>query len=92
MASRSSDLIDVPEHPSCMFEELQIVASFHTHPNTGPDYLQAPSQSDKRGVRDDLDLKGADYIGELVISARLIYLVQPDGTVAQVGPTSEILL
>jgi len=32
------DTIQVPPHRDCMFDSLEIVASFHTHPNTGSDY------------------------------------------------------
>ena len=88
----AGDLIDVPDHPFCEFAGSEIVATFHTHPNTGPEYIQEPSETDKRGVRNDLDLKGARYVGELVISERLIYLVQPAGTVVTVGSTNEILI
>lgn len=67
------------------------MATFHTHPNTGPDYLQEPSETDQRAVRDDPDLKGAEYAGELVISAEIIYLVTPTGQTREVGVTNEIL-
>src|SRR6267142_883499 len=50
--------IRVPDHPGCAVGATPIVASFHTHPNTGPEYLQEPSETDKRGVREDPDLKG----------------------------------
>ena len=52
------DTIQVPPHGNCIFDGLEIVASFHTHPNTGNDYLQEPGEADKRAVRDDPDLKG----------------------------------
>ena len=67
-----------------------IVATFHTHPNTGSDYLQAPSETDKRAVRDDPDLKGTFYQGELVISHETIYLIAPNGQVSEVGNTQEM--
>jgi hypothetical protein len=57
----AGNTIEVPPHPGCSVEGLEIIASFHTHPNTGPDYMQEPSQTDKRAVRDDPELKGADY-------------------------------
>jgi hypothetical protein len=41
--------------------------------------LQEPSETDKRAVRDDPDLKGNDYVGEFVISQAVIYLVSPAG-------------
>lgn|SRR5574341_777027 len=86
------DAIQTPPHPDCRIDEGEIVATFHTHPNTGPDYLQEPSETDLRAVRDDSDLKGAEYAGELVISAETIYLIIPAGRAREVGATDEILL
>ncbi len=74
-----------------MFDGLEIVASFHTHPNTGSDYLQEPSETDKRAVRDDPDLKGEDYVGEFVISQAVIYLVSPAGQVREMDDTDAVL-
>jgi hypothetical protein len=67
-----------------------IVASFHTHPNTGADFLQEPSETDKRAVRDDPDLKGADYVGEFVIAQGTIYLIAPNGQVREVADTQAL--
>ncbi len=64
---------------------MGIVASFHTHPNTGRDVLQEPSETDKRAVRDDPDLKNIDYIGEFVLSEEKIYLITPAGQVREIG-------
>lgn len=36
--------------------------------------FQEPSDTDKRAVRDDPDLKGEFYEGELVISQKKVYL------------------
>ena len=66
------------------------MATFHTHPNTGRDYLQEPSETDRRAVRDDPDLKGSDYLGEIVISAEWLYLIKPSGKVEVVGQTADI--
>ena len=79
--------IVVPLHRSCQIGEQDIVASFHTHPNTGSDFLQEPSETDKRAVRDDPDLKGAAYLGEFVISQKTIYLITPTGQVREVDET-----
>jgi hypothetical protein len=65
--------------------EHRIVASFHTHPNTGADFLQEPSETDKRAVRDDPDLKSAAYVGEFVIAQETIYRITPDGQVRKVA-------
>jgi hypothetical protein len=38
--------IRVPPHRQCLFESMKIVASFHTHPNIEPEYLQEPGEAD----------------------------------------------
>jgi hypothetical protein len=85
------DTIQVPPHGNCMFDGLEIVASFHTHPNTGRDHLQEPSETDKRAVRDDPDLKDHEYVGEFVISQAVIYLVSPAGQVREMDDTETVL-
>lgn len=82
--------IVVPAHDGCEFEGKEIVATFHTHPNTGTDHLQEPSETDKRSVRDDIDLKGEFYEGELVISQEMVYLVSPNGRVNEVASRREL--
>jgi hypothetical protein len=79
--------ISLPPHQNCKIGDYEIVATFHTHPNTGRNYLQEPSETDKRAVRDDPDLKGRLYEGELVISQETIYLITPDGQVSEVEAT-----
>jgi len=86
----SQNSILVPPHRGCRIEEQEIVASFHTHPNTGGDFLQEPSETDKRAVRDDPDLKGAAYVGEFVISQATIYLITPTGQVREVDDAQAI--
>lgn len=83
--------IIVSPHPNCKIGKLDIAATFHTHPNTGIYYLQEPSETDKRAVRDDPDLKGPFYEGEFVISRKSIYLITPNGQVREVGDTQKIL-
>lgn len=83
--------IIVPSHSQCKINRSDIIGSFHTHPNTGDDYLQEPSETDKRAVRDDPDLKGEFYLGEFVISQAKIYLIEPNGQVSEVGDTSIFL-
>src|SRR5690242_12465836 len=60
------DQIVVPEHAGCGIDGRSILATFHTHPNVGPDYIQEPSETDISAVRDDPDLKGPNYVGEFV--------------------------
>jgi hypothetical protein len=90
-ATGNQNSIALPPHPKCKIGESSIVASFHTHPNVGSDYLQEPSETDKRAVRDDPDLKGTSYVGEFVISQAKIYLIEPNGQVSEVGDTSILL-
>jgi hypothetical protein len=87
--SRSS--IEMPPHPNCRIGEHDVVATFHTHRNPESDYLQEPGETDKRAVRDDPDLRGPFYVGELVVSRASIYLIAPDGRVTQVGDTPTVL-
>lgn len=86
----TQDTIEVPPHANCKIVDLEIVASFHTHPNTGNDYLQEPSETDKRAVRDDPDLKGEEYVGEFVISQATIYLISPAGQVREMDDTQAV--
>lgn len=79
--------IVVPPHLNCRINDQDIVATFHTHPNTGSDYLQEPGETDKRAVWDDPHLKGAFYEGEFVISSQIIYRIAPTGQVNEVAKT-----
>ena len=81
--------IMVPPHPNCRINGQDIVATFHTHPNTGSDYLQEPGETDKRAVRDDPHLKAAFCEGEFVISAQTIYRIAPTGQVSEVVKTAD---
>ena len=83
--------IFLPPHQNCKFDNFDILASFHTHPNTGSDFFQEPSVTDKRAIRDDLDLKGEFYEGELVISEEKIYVISPNGHVDEIGERKELL-
>ena len=51
--------------------------------------MQEPSETDKRAVRDDPDLKSPRYAGELV-SAALVYGITPSGSVIELGETGNI--
>ena len=84
------DTIQVLPHGNCIFDGLEIVASFHTHPNTGNDYLQEPSETDRRAVRDDPDLKDEEYIGEFVVSQAMIYLVSTAGQIRDMDDTRSV--
>lgn len=83
--------IRIPEHRGCLVDGLPIVATFHTHPNTGPDYLQEPGETDKRGVKDDAELKGSLYVGEFVVASEMVYLITLSGTVRELDGRSDLL-
>ena len=53
----AQDEIELPPHRGGRSGNGIIVATFHTHPNTGPDYLQEPGLTDIHGVMDDPDLQ-----------------------------------
>ena len=81
--------IILPPHRNCFVNSLDIVASFHTHPNIGANFEQEPSLTDIRAVRDDFNLKGEFYLGEFVISQENIYLIEPSGQTGLIGKTSD---
>lgn len=83
--------IRVPSHAGCAVDGRPIVATFHTHPNIGSDFLQEPSETDQRGVRDDADLKDPLYVGELVIANEMIYLVTQSGSVRELDRRTDLL-
>jgi hypothetical protein len=70
---------------------LIIMATFHTHPHSGPRFVQEPSPTDILAVHGDPNLSHPEYEGEYVISRRLIYLIRRDGSVETVGDTSSLL-
>lgn len=82
--------IDVPPHRNCRIDDCDVIATFHTHPNIGPDFLQEPSTIDIWAVRDDPDLKGPAYRGEFVVSNEWVYLIAPDGEVTEFGKTERV--
>ena len=81
----------VPLHPGGKRGDRLIVATFHTHPNPGPDFQQEPSLTDIRAVRGDPDLRHPEYEGEYVIASDSIYHIQPDGAVKLLGETKAFL-
>jgi hypothetical protein len=83
--------LTVPPHAGGLCAGLRIVATFHTHPNTGPKYRQEPGRTDILGVQSDPDLSHAEYEGEYVISLAQVYLIHRDGRVETVGDTKRLL-
>src|SRR5947209_3957858 len=82
--------ISLPPHVNCRIGEADSIVSFHTHPNTGSDYLQEPGDTDRRAVSGDPDLKGASYLGELVVAQDTIYFIDRFGQVTDIAPTRQI--
>jgi len=89
--SGTGDTIDVPPHSDGRRGTSRIVATFHTHPNTGPEFLQEPSLTDIRAVRDDPDLGGVEYEGEFVVSREFVYRIRRNGDVEIYKRTDEVL-
>ena len=89
-ARGAQNKITVPNHDGGMRNGMKIIATFHTHPNPGENYLQEPSPTDIRAVRDDPDLAHADYQGEIVISTELTYVIAKSGTITVAGRTSDL--
>lgn len=81
--------IELPPHKNCRFSGKEILLSFHTHPNTGSSFQQEPSITDIRAVKADPDLKGENYLGELVISCENIFLIDPEGEVRTICTFTE---
>jgi hypothetical protein len=83
--------IEVPDHSEGRYRGNLIVATFHTHPNSGPAFQQQPSLTDIRAVRLDPDLRHFEYAGEFVISVAVLYQILPDGVVLELGDTRALL-
>jgi hypothetical protein len=82
--------ITLPPHKNCFVDGKDVIASFHTHPNTGENFRQEPSLNDIRAVRDDFDLKGRFYLGEFVVSEENVYLIEPWGEFRVIEKTKNI--
>jgi proteasome lid subunit RPN8/RPN11 len=81
----------VPPHANGLRNGLPVVATFHTHPNPGPDFQQEPSLTDIRAVRDDKNLSHTEYEGEYVIARDQVYCVRKNGSVEIVGLWTTVL-
>ena len=80
----------MPEHAGGKRHGLTIVATFHTHPNPGPNFLQAPGPADIMNVLNDLNLDHSDYEGEFVLASEWTYRIAKSGVVAVVRKTHAI--
>ena len=85
------DEIEVPDHLQGKYQGRTILATFHTHPNPAPEYLQEPGLTDIRAVRDDPDLKHPEYEGEFVISMEEVWFIDPDGVAGALGSRVGVL-
>ncbi len=85
------DQILVPSHVGGMRGSSLILATFHTHPNIGQPYLQEPSMTDIRAVRDDPNLAHPEFEGEYVIGVDKVYVVRKNGQVDLFGETKVVL-
>ncbi|MBM3237097.1 hypothetical protein FJZ31_12465 [Candidatus Poribacteria bacterium] len=83
--------IIVPPHSGGKHGNKEIIATFHTHPNTGSDFQQEPSDTDIRAVRDDPDLKASLYEGEYILTRDNIYKIDRFGNVNAIGKTKDLL-
>ncbi len=83
--------IEVPPFASGIRNNLVIVATFHTHPNSRPGYVQRPSPEDVEAVRDDPDLGHPEYEGEYVIAKESVYRIWRSGVIDVVGDTRGLL-
>jgi hypothetical protein len=81
----------VPAHDGCRQEGDSIIATFHTHPNTGRDYHQGPSDKDLDMMRQDHHLLAPWYLGEFVVSKKRIYWITPKCRVRRLGATATLL-
>jgi hypothetical protein len=70
------------------YQGKEIVGSFHTHPNVGPGWKQEPRRSDIRFVQQHPHTAGPDHF---VISVEVVYHIDGDGNVVEIGRTAELL-
>jgi proteasome lid subunit RPN8/RPN11 len=83
--------IYIPPHPSGQRNGEVIVATFHTHPNTGNTYFSEPSDADCELVSTDPELRTIHYLGEFVIAKTSFYWISPQGDYITVGDTEAVL-
>ncbi len=83
--------IQVPPHLDGKRNGEIILATFHTHPNTGNSFDQEPSPGDCQSVEQDPDLKHREYVGEFVISKDSVFVIRPSAAIVNIGPTPEVL-
>lgn len=88
LAVGNSDSFQIPLCPDGQFRNEQILGSFHTHPNTGPEWQEEPSRQDIRLVTEYPETVGPWHF---VIGPAHTYCIANDGTVKTLGATDDVL-
>jgi proteasome lid subunit RPN8/RPN11 len=83
-----ADSFQIPLCPDGRFHGEEIIGSFHTHPNIGPEWQEEPSRQDIRLVTEYPETVGAIHF---VIGMARTYSIANDGTVNVLGTTDEVL-
>jgi proteasome lid subunit RPN8/RPN11 len=83
-----ADSFQIPLCPDGRFHAEQIIGSFHTHPNIGPEWQEEPSRQDIRLVTEYPETVGAIHF---VIGPAQTYSITTDGTVCVLGKTDDVL-
>ncbi len=88
LPASASDSLSFPLCSNGLFQGQEIVGSFHTHPNAGPEWRQEPSPQDIRLSKEYPETMG---VHQFVISREDFYHIDNDGLVTVVGRTAEVL-
>ena len=88
LPAAACDSLSYPICPDGTCEGRQIVGSFHTHPNTGPEWQQEPSPQDIRLSQDFPETMGPH---QFVIARNTVYHIDNNGVVSEMGSTSHLL-
>jgi len=83
-----ADSFQIPMCPDGRFHGEEILGSFHTHPNTGPDWQEEPSRQDIRLVTEYPETVGPWHF---VIGQARTYCIANDGAVKILGATDDVL-
>lgn len=88
LPSSARDSLSYPHCPSGLYQNQEIVGSFHTHPNTEKEWQQEPSPQDIRLSKEYPETMGSH---QFVISHERIYHIDNDGLVIDLGRTDKLL-
>ncbi|HVT27550.1 MAG TPA: hypothetical protein VHE81_05980, partial [Lacipirellulaceae bacterium] len=84
LPGRSRDSLAFPICGDGTFDGMQIVGSFHTHPNLGPEWRQEPSLQD---IHLSQDYPETMVPHQFVIAQKTIYHIDNDGIITEMGQT-----